>query len=127
MSIAKAIKTIKIKTVTKYVTTDGCHWESRKVANGWQKGLNEEARRVLRGERKVKPAKVAPTVKRASHGKGGNVGVTPEKRRAIAAFSKKYNISISASTTLVSMNRLLWALASNPKAIKEFSELIATP
>lgn len=119
-----------------YITTDGRMWNQTMQANPWQKKLNKVAVKVnvkvsvkVKATSTIKPKLVGGKAGKSYHGKGGNVGVSPEKRRAMKAFIIKHNI---ASGTLrcgniISMNRLLWALEGNKKALRDFAELFAIP
>lgn len=113
---------------TIWVCTDGCKWKAPILANGWQKSLNKKAIKVLEGKKAVKTApKVHGKAGKNFHGKGGNVGLTPETRRELRAFIIKHNIAtgVQKCGTVISMNRLLWALSKNRKAVREFAELVA--
>lgn len=114
-----------------YVTTDGRMWNLTAQANPWQKKLNKVSVKVkVKVEVKAKVGTVKSTGKagKSYHGKGGNVGVSPEKRRAMRAFVIKHNIAAGNGTgTVISMNRLLWAVGGNKKALKDFVELFAIP
>lgn len=130
MNLVSGIKrTVKNKGIS-YGTTDGRVWDNAAMANEWQKKLNKKAVKVLEGKNPCK-AKGKTPIYHNTHGKGNNVGTTPEKRRAIRAFVMKWNISklknSNASGCVISMNRLLWAIQNNPKAVREFAELFAIP
>lgn len=122
MRMRIGIKSTTKKGIKVYITTDGTVCTCGYAANARQKVLNEKPSK--------KGVKVGKNGK-SYHGKGGNVGVSPEKRRAIAAFTLKHNISIRRANghvgTVVSMNRLLWAIGNNKKALKDFVELFAIP
>lgn len=117
MRMRIGIKSTTKKGVKVYITTDGTVCTCGYAANAHQKKLNEATGTT---SKRKKPQ---------THGTGGNVGVSPEKRRAIQAFVLKYNISLRVGYggKMVSMNRLLWALEGNKKALKDFVELFAIP
>ena len=119
-----------------YITTDGRTWNQTSQANPWQKKLNKVGVKVnvkvsvkVKTASTIKPKLVSGKAGKSYHGKGGNVGVSPEKRRAMKAFIIKHNISAGTLRTgnVISMNRLLWAVGSNRKALNDFVELFAIP
>lgn len=60
-----------------------------------------------------------------SHGTGGNIGVSAEKRRAMLAFCVKYNIVVPGriGINIVSLNRVMYAVATNKRALNEFVKI----
>lgn len=111
-----------------WICTDGRKWKAPILANGWQKSLNKKAIKVLEGKKAVKTAvKVHGKTGKSYYGKGGHVGLTPETRRELRAFLIKHNIAtgVQKCGNVISMNRLLWALSNNRKAVREFAELVA--
>lgn len=121
MNLVSGIKKSNGKHGTKYKTTDGRSWNDCAIANEWQKSLNKSAVKVLKGK-KPKTTRKHPT---SLYGIGGLVGVTPERRKAMRAFIIKHNIAKSNAGNVISMNRLIWAMQSNPKAVREFAELFS--
>ena len=127
MNLVSGLKKSNGKHGTKYKTTDGRSWNDCAIANEWQKSLNKSAVKVLKGKKpatdpKTKTKRKHPT---SLYGIGGLVGVTPERRKAMRAFIIKHNIAKSNAGNVISMNRLIWAMQSNPKAVREFAELFA--
>lgn len=130
MRPVNGIKKVVKRGKASWVCTDGRSWERTELANLWQKKLNKKAIKALEGKKLatvVEVKKVHGKTGRNYHGKNGNVGVSPEKRRAMQAFVIKHNIvaCVKGSGTVISMNRLLWALEKNKKAVKDFAELFA--
>lgn len=121
MNLVSGIK----KSGKKYKTTDRSSWDSATIANEWQKSLNKDAVKVLKGKKAVSESKTKRKHPTSLYGIGGLVGVTPERRKAMRAFSIKHNITKSNAGNVISMNRLIWAMQSNPKAIREFAELFS--
>ena len=121
MNLVSGIK----KSGKKYKTTDKRSWDSAAIANEWQKSLNKSAVKVLKGKKPSTDPKTKRKHPTALHGIGGLVGVTPERRKAMRAFIIKHNIAKSNAGNVISMNRLIWAMQSNPKAVREFAELFA--
>ncbi len=77
---------------------------------------------VKTGSNKVSKAR---KIKRPSRGRGGNIGVSAEKRRAMLAFCIKYNIVLAGCKTLnvVSMNRVMYVVGTSKRALNEFLKI----
>ena len=99
-----------------------------RTVDGIKKAQDKKAIKVLEGKKAVKTAvKVHGKTGNTYYGKGGNVGLTPETRRELRAFLIKHNIAngVQKCGNVISMNRLLWALSNNSKAVREFAKLVA--
>lgn len=117
---------VKAKNVTRkfvtFNTTDGRQWPDEKIANKWQQKLNKTAQDVLDGKTTMngtrKPRKASSSPRRTY------TVVSVSKRLAIQRFVNQSDTRVGSSPAVVSMNRLLQSLQTNPKLLVEFNKLL---
>lgn len=119
---------VKAKNVTRkftmFNTTDGRQWDDAKMATKWQKNLNKTAQAVLDGKKSVLNGVKKTRAKKTTSRRAYALFSTP-KRLAVQRLVNQTDSRIgSAKANVISINRLIQSLQSNPKLLADFNKIL---